>query len=83
MDPKNNGADKLDFLKKFPWDTCDLNADQERQLEEFLVEYHVVFAKRCFDVGYITEVKIKQHLNTHFWCMFKVHQLQFTYVMKF
>ena len=59
MDHKNNEADKLEFLKKFSWDTCVLNADQKRQLEEFLVEYHDVFAKHRFDVGYNTELKIK------------------------
>ena len=59
MDPRKNEADKVDFLKKFSWDTCVLNADQKRQLEEFLVEYHDVFAKHCFDVGYSTELKIK------------------------
>ena len=59
MDPKNNEADKLEFLKKFSWDTCVLNADQKRQLEEFLVEYRDVSAKHRFDVGYNTELKIK------------------------
>ena len=52
-------ANRLEFLKKFSWDTCVLNTDQKRQLEEFLVEYHDVFAKHCFDVGYNTELKIK------------------------
>ena len=47
------------FWKKISWDTCDLNADQKRQLEEFLVEYHVVFAKRRSEVCYIAELKIK------------------------
>ena len=59
MDPKSNDADKLEVLKKISWDTCVLNADQKRQLEEFLVEYHDVFAKHRFDVGYNTELKIK------------------------
>ena len=59
VDPRNNEADKLDFLKKISWDTCALNAEQKRQLEEFLVEYHDVFAKLCFDVDYNTELKIK------------------------
>ena len=58
-DPKNNEADKLEFLKKFSWATCVLNADQKRQPEDFLVEYHDVFAKHRFDVGYNTELKIK------------------------
>ena len=59
MDPKNNEADKLEFLRKFSWDTCVLNADPKRQLEEFLVEYHDVFAKHRFGVGYNTELKIE------------------------
>ena len=32
---------------------------KKRQLEEILVEYHDVFAKHRFDVGYNTELKIK------------------------
>ena len=52
-DPENN--DKLEFLKTFWWDTCVLNVDQKRQLQEFLVEYQDVFAKNCFGVGYYTE----------------------------
>ena len=59
MDPKNNEANKLEFLKKNSWDTCVVNADQKRQLEEFLVGYYDVFAKHCVDVGYNRELKIK------------------------
>ena len=39
MDPKIFEADKLGFLKKIPWDTCVLNADQRKQLEEFLIVF--------------------------------------------
>ena len=60
MDPKNNEADKLEFLKHFSWATRVLNADQKKQLEEFLVENDDVFPKHRFDVGYNTELKIKQ-----------------------
>ena len=59
IDPKNIGADKIEFSKKCSWDTCVVNAEQKRQLEEFLFEYHDVFAKNCFDVGYSTALKIK------------------------
>ena len=31
----------------------------KRQLKEFLVEYHVVFAKHCFDAGFNTALKNK------------------------
>ena len=30
IDPKNNEAEKLEFLEKFSWDTCVLNADQKK-----------------------------------------------------
>ena len=59
MDPKNNEADKLEFLKKLSWDTFVLNADQKRQLDEFVVEYQDEFAKHRFDVDYNTDLKIK------------------------
>ena len=75
---QKNDDGKLEFLKKFSWDTCVLNADQKRQLEEFLVKYHDVFAKHRFDVGYNTELKIKLTPEHPLRCMFKVHQLQST-----
>ena len=59
MKPTENSHDRREFLKKFSWDTCALNNDQKEELEEFLVEYHDVFAKHRFDVGYNTELKIK------------------------
>ena len=59
MDPQNGDSDKLELLKKLSWDTCVLNADQKRQLDEFLVEYHDFFGKQRFDVGYYTELMIK------------------------
>ena len=59
MDPKNNEAHKLEFLKKISRDTCVLNTDQKKQLEDFLVEYYDVFAKHRLDVAYNTELKIK------------------------
>ena len=58
--PKINEADKLEFLKYILWENCVINADQKRQREEFLVEYHDVLAKHRFDVGYNTELKIKK-----------------------
>ena len=59
MKPTENAHDRREFLKKFSWDTCVLSNDQKEELEEFLVEYHDVFAKHRFDVGYNTELKIK------------------------
>ena len=63
MDPKNNEGDKLEYLKKISWQNCVIKIDQRRQLEEFLVEYHNVFAKHRFDVGYNTEFRVKLTLE--------------------
>ena len=59
MNPKTNVDDRNAFLKKFTWESCVLTADQKQKLEEFLIEYHDVFAKHRFDVGYNTKLKIK------------------------
>ena len=59
MDPKNNEADKLEFLKKIFMGHLCPKCRPKRQFEKFLVEYHDVFAKHRFDVGYNTELKIK------------------------
>ena len=59
MDPTKSEGERRDFLAKFCWDKCVLDNNQKGQLEEFLVEYHDVFAKHRFDVGYNTELKIK------------------------
>ena len=59
LNPKTNSHDREEFLKKFAWETCVLSADEKSKLEDFLVEYHDVFAKHRFDVGYNTELKIK------------------------
>ena len=36
-----------------------MSAAETLKLEDFFVEYHDIFAKHRFDVGYITELKIK------------------------
>ena len=59
MHPKNNDADKLEFLKKKIWETSVLNGDQKRQLEEFLVKCSDVFVKHRLDVCYNTGLKFK------------------------
>ena len=57
--PAENESDRQAFLKKFSWDTCVSSHDQKQDLDKFVVEYHDVFAKHRFDVGYDTELKIK------------------------
>ena len=83
VDPKNNEADNLELLKKFSWDTCVLNSDQKRQLEEFLIEYNDVFAKHRFDLGYVTELKIKLMPEHPLPVYVQVNQLQFICVTEF
>ena len=63
MDPKNNEANNVEFLKKISWDTCVLSADQKKQLEDFLVYYYGVLAKHCFEVGCNIELKMELTLE--------------------
>ena len=63
MDPKNKDADSLEILKKISSNICDLNVDQKKKLGKFLVQYHDVIAKHCFDLGYNTKLKIELTLE--------------------
>ena len=49
----------LTFLKHFDWPDSSLTAEQIVQLKKILIKSHDVFAKKCFDVGYKREVRVK------------------------
>ena len=46
------------FLK-ISWDICVLDVIRKKELEQFLIECHDVFAKHRFEVSYNTELKSK------------------------
>ena len=57
--PKQNEADRNEFLSKFDWKNSVLTSDEISELEHLLIEFEDTFAKHRFDVGYNTEMKIK------------------------
>ena len=59
LDPSKSEEDRYQFLETFPWQNTSLTEDECKQVENLLVEYHDIFAKLRFDVGYNTELKIK------------------------
>ena len=59
LNPSKSEEDRYQFLEKLPWQNTSLNEDERKQVENLLVEYHDIFAKHRFDVGYNTELKIK------------------------
>ena len=59
MDSRNNQQDRQEFLNQFAWQHTVIKTEQVHQIEELLVEYCEIFAKRRFDAGYNTELKIK------------------------
>ena len=59
LNPHSNKKDKETFLKQFDWSKSSLNAAQIAELQHLLIEYHNIFAKHRFDVGYNTELKVK------------------------
>ena len=46
------------FRKQFNWINSSFDTEQITQLQELLLEYFDIFAKRRFDVGYNTELKV-------------------------
>ena len=59
LDPQQNSSNREIFLQQFHWSRSALTAEQTQEMQKLLVEYRDIFAKHRFDVGYITELKVK------------------------
>ena len=59
LNPQANEKDKETFLKQFDGSKSSLTADQFSEMQNLRIEYHDIFAKHRFDVGYYTELKVK------------------------
>ena len=59
LNPQESTESRNKFLKRFDW-TNTLLAEMERQaIEDFLVDYHDIFARHRMDIGLNTEFKVK------------------------
>ena len=51
--------DRQEFLDNFPWDKSVLTSEQRAEVQQLLINYHDVFAKHPFDIGYSTDFPVK------------------------
>ena len=49
----------MEFLKQFDWRDTLLTETEKQAVEDFLVEYHDIFARHRMDIGMNTEFKVK------------------------
>ena len=56
---QDNEKPRKSFLSNFDWTDATLTADERKQIEEVLIEFHAIFARHRFDIGTNREVKVK------------------------
>ena len=59
MNPKDDNESRIEFLKRFDWTDTLLNEKEIHAVEDILVEYHDIFARRRMDIGMNTEFKVR------------------------
>ena len=47
------------FFSNFDWTDTTLNPEEQKQIEEILIEFHDIFARHRFDIGTNREFKVK------------------------
>ena len=55
----SSNEDRVKFLKQILWESTLLTIEEKTQVEEFLVEYHDIFARHRLDVGRNDVFKVK------------------------
>ena len=55
----NSDEEKEAFLKNFKWDDTQLSADDQKDIEEILIEFNEIFARHRLDIGINQDFKIK------------------------
>ena len=59
LDPNNNAEDREAFLKNFKWDDSQLTENDQKDIEEILIEFNDIFARHRLDIGINHDFKIK------------------------
>ena len=59
LNPKDDIESRMEFLKRFDWTDTLLTETEKQAVEDFLVEYHDIFARHRMDIGMNTEFKVK------------------------
>ena len=59
LNPQASTESRTKFLKRFDWTDTLLTETEKQAIEDFLVEYHDIFARHRMDIGMNTEFKVK------------------------
>ena len=59
LDPNNNAEDREAFLKNFKWDDSQLTENDQKDIQEILIEFNDIFARHRLDIGINHDFKIK------------------------
>ena len=59
LNPQEGTESRNKLLKRFDWTDTLLTETEKQAIEDFLVEYHDIFARHRMDVGMNTELKVK------------------------
>ena len=59
LNPQDNAKSRKAFLLNFDWTDTTLSQEEQKQIEEILIEFHDIFARHRFDIGTNREFKVK------------------------
>ena len=59
LNPQESTESRNKFLKRFDWTNTLLTEMEKQAIEDILIEYHDIFARRRLDIGMNTEFKVK------------------------
>ena len=59
LNHQDNEESRKSFLSNFDWTDTTLEADERKQIEEILMEFHDIFARHRIDIGTNREFKVK------------------------
>ena len=59
LNPQDDAKSRKAFLSNFDWTDTTLSQEEQKQIEEILIEFHDIFARHRFDIGTNREFKVK------------------------
>ena len=59
LNPHDNAKSRKVFLSIFDWTDTTLSPEEQKQIEEILIQFHDIFARHRFDIGTNREFKVK------------------------
>ena len=59
LNPQDNGKSRQSFLSNFVWSDTTFRPEEQKRIEEILIDFHDIFAGHVFDIGTNCEFKVK------------------------